>query len=399
MSSLAYAIFTRIGLGGLAAIGLLALTATGFLAWRVVGARLPHRNREAQLAALTILFFGFLDWALLSALPHLGLSFGPVAPALLAFSMGRAAVFLVALLTLLALNLAQSRSTVSPAARRLSPALAALWALNLVLSACAVYGLYIEPFDLHTSHVNLPAPAFLPDRPLRIVHISDIHVERITRRERDLIETVRSLHPDLILLTGDYLNIDYTTDDLTRQDGRAVLAQFSAPYGVYAVAGTRGVDTPQAMRVIFDGVEATLLQDETRLLEFPGGMIYLVGVSTLNRPRDSAMLAQQMVDVPRDAYSVLLYHTPDLADAAAQAGVDLYLGGHTHGGQVRLPFWGALVTMSAYGKKYESGLYTLGPMHMYISRGVGMEGLRLPRLRFLCPPEVTLIELGPEGSP
>ena len=65
---------------------------------------------------------------------------------------------------------------------------------------------------------------------------------------------------------------------------------------------------------------------------------------------------------------------------------------------MRLPLWGAIITMSAYGKQYEAGLYQLNPTTMYVSRGIGLEGLSLPRARFLCPPEIVLIELGGEGS-
>ena len=101
-----------------------------------------------------------------------------------------------------------------------------------------------------------------------------------------------------------------------------------------------------------------------------------------------------MAGIPPDAYTLLLYHTPDLIEAAAAEGVDLYLAGHTHGGQVRLPFYGAIVTFSYYGKAYEMGRYTVDQTTLYVTRGVGMEGLGLPRLRFLCPPEIVLINLG-----
>jgi hypothetical protein len=85
-----------------------------------------------------------------------------------------------------------------------------------------------------------------------------------------------------------------------------------------------------------------------------------------------------------------------LIEVADRLQIDLYLAGHTHGGQVRLPVWGAIITMSAYGKQYESGLYQLNPTTLYVSRGIGLEGLSLPRVRFLCPPEMVLIELGNE---
>ncbi|HUS14675.1 MAG TPA: hypothetical protein VM536_06605, partial [Chloroflexia bacterium] len=90
---------------------------------------------------------------------------------------------------------------------------------------------------------------------------------------------------------------------------------------------------------------------------------------------------------------ILLYHTPDLAPQAAAAGVDLYLCGHTHGGQVRLPGLGALLTGSRFGQRYVLGLNRLpsgGSIHT--TRGTGCEGLRLPRLRGLCPPEIAVLD-------
>jgi len=90
----------------------------------------------------------------------------------------------------------------------------------------------------------------------------------------------------------------------------------------------------------------------------------------------------------------LLYHTPDVIEEASASGVDLYFAGHTHGGQIRLPFYGAIVTFSKYGKKYEVGKYIVGATTLYVSRGLGMEGWQLPRIRFLSPPELVLVELG-----
>jgi hypothetical protein len=78
---------------------------------------------------------------------------------------------------------------------------------------------------------------------------------------------------------------------------------------------------------------------------------------------------------------------------ASQMPLDLYRAGHTHGGQVRLPLWGAILTSSVHGKRYEMGHYQENGVNLYVSRGIGMEGLSMPRLRFLCPPEITLVEL------
>ena len=83
---------------------------------------------------------------------------------------------------------------------------------------------------------------------------------------------------------------------------------------------------------------------------------------------------------------------------AIESGVDLYLCGHTHGGQVRLPLIGPLVTSSRLGRRYVMGHYHEGRTHLYVSRGIGFEGLGAPRIRLLCPPELTLITLNPAES-
>ena len=95
---------------------------------------------------------------------------------------------------------------------------------------------------------------------------------------------------------------------------------------------------------------------------------------------------------------MLLYHTPDLMPQASALGMDLYLAGHTHGGQWRLPGFGSIFTSSRYGKRYEMGLYREGDTVLYVSRGMGMEGFGMPRARLFCPPEVVSITLSAEAT-
>jgi hypothetical protein len=152
------------------------------------------------------------------------------------------------------------------------------------------------------------------------------------------------------------------------------------------------------MEKVFNDLPITVLDDQVKKLQIGQQEIDLVGVSNFGPTRDGQVLSVLMEQVPQDAYSILLYHTPDLIEVANRLQIDLYLAGHTHGGQVRLPLWGAIITMSAYGKQYESGLYQLNPTTLYVSRGIGLEGLSMPRARFLCPPEMVLIDLGNEAS-
>ena len=90
---------------------------------------------------------------------------------------------------------------------------------------------------------------------------------------------------------------------------------------------------------------------------------------------------------------MLLYHTPDLILEATERGVDLVLSGHTHGGQVRLPGLGAVVTFSSFGRRYAAGLFNEAGTRMVVSRGIGLEGGAAPRVRFLCRPEIVSIDM------
>ena len=104
-----------------------------------------------------------------------------------------------------------------------------LWVIHLVSLPYGYKAMYVEPFKLTTSSVPINVPAISSDSPLQIVHLSDLHVERITKRERDMIVQVNALQPDLILLTGDYINIDYKSDPEAQEATRQVLSQLHAP--------------------------------------------------------------------------------------------------------------------------------------------------------------------------
>jgi predicted MPP superfamily phosphohydrolase len=148
------------------------------------------------------------------------------------------------------------------------------------------------------------------------------------------------------------------------------------------------------MARLVEGTDVVWLEQEAVTVDVRGQPVTLVGAACSHQQElDAARLAQAMAGIPGDAFTVLLYHSPDLILEAVEQGVDLYLGGHTHGGQLRLPFYGALVTASVYGKRYTAGLFEEGSTTMYVSRGIGFEGGGMPRARFLCRPEIVSIEL------
>ena len=343
----------------------------------------PANIRRDWLLSTAIVFLCIcIDAIMLVLLPKLGLSFGPFT-ALFFFSLGR--------LGILVIGLALLRS--QPSFPKPGFNLRFFATIQLILLCLAFYGLYIEPFRLGVTYLPVQSSAFFPNRPLRILQITDLHVERITVRERAMLEKIEALQPDIIVLTGDYLNIDYKTDPQSIADGHIILSQLHAPYGVYAISGSPPVDLPEVMPALFNGTDIRLLNDEVATVQLPGGALAILGVSW--KTDDGAQILEKLQSkVPENSFTLLLHHSPDLIKPASQLGISLYLAGHTHGGQVRLPFYGAMVTFARTGKSYEMGKYSVASTILYVSRGIGMEGLNMPRLRFLAPPELVLIELG-----
>ncbi|MGQ9518419.1 MAG: metallophosphoesterase [Anaerolineae bacterium] len=275
-----------------------------------------------------------------------------------------------------------------------APAFGLLAGIEGLAAVLLAWGAWVEPRKVGLTRLFVPWPALSPDDPpLRILHISDLHVERWGRREEQVLALARELHPDIILVTGDYVNLSNVDDPQAHADARRVLAGLEAPLGVYAVLGSPPVDRRSAG--LFQGLRARLLRDEVCWVDAGGRRLAVIGMDcSHDTVRDGERLRRLCASLPADAYRVLLYHSPDLMPTARELGIDLYLCGHTHGGQVRLPAYGALITSSRLGKQYEMGLYREGRTHLYVSRGVGLEGLGAPRLRFLCRPEVTLVTLG-----
>ncbi|HEX7556854.1 MAG TPA: hypothetical protein VF338_09535, partial [Leptolinea sp.] len=136
-----------------------------------------------------------------------------------------------------------------------------------------------------------------------------------------------------------------------------------------------------------------LLMDETVKLSKDGSSIWLLGLKCTHDPNVDVPCLEELLKDEAEGFRLLLHHSPDIAPQITNSGIDLQLAGHTHGGQVCLPLIGPVFTGSLYGLKFKSGRYQLDNLVLYITRGLGMEGLSAPRVRFLCPPEVVLWEI------
>lgn len=336
-------------------------------------------------AALQFLFFTG-DALLLRSLPRRRISFGPWKAQAVVLAVPRATA-----------TAALALSGVWPGWPWAVGAMLAVQALGVVL---LYWGAVVEPGRLSLTELDVEVeglPAGSP--PIRLLHITDLHVERLAEREEAVLALAKETRPDAILITGDYVNLSYNGNAETHADVRDLLRRLEAPYGVYATLGSPPVDLREYVPGLFEDVPVRLLRDEGVTLDFGDGRrLALLGVDcTHHLDEDGATLARLAREGPDDVPRILLYHSPELMRQAAEHGLDVYLCGHTHGGQVRLPGYGAVITSSQLGKAYVMGHYRRGRTHLYVSRGIGFEGLSAPRVRFLAPPEVTLVTLRPAG--
>lgn len=330
-----------------------------------------------------------LDYFLFALPPVMGISFGdPLVP------WGTFAILRTGLLISLVLFilLVKKRSIL-----HLGQCL--YWGVHILLIMAILDGFYLEPQILTVSPVRIETSALPAGSSLRVVQLSDLHVERTTQREKQIPTLVESLQPDIIVLTGDYVNLSYLDDPRAIADARSLLAQLHAPSGVFAVNGT--VDSRAQMDRLFTGLDIHVLFNESVSVPVGSGLVQVIGLydeAGWVYSRTLAALQNIMRSQNPDQFQLLLYHNPDLMESFELTGVDLYLAGHTHGGQVRLPFYGALITYSAFEKKYEMGRYDVNGTTLYVSRGLGLEGSYAPRVRFFCPPEIVVIEIIGTGA-
>jgi predicted MPP superfamily phosphohydrolase len=251
---------------------------------------------------------------------------------------------------------------------------------------CFLYSYFIEPYRLEVKMVPLKTDK-LKQTSFRIVHISDLHCSGKQRNEKKMVQIINGLQPDVIVFTGDAVNKPSalpTFKDSIRSLN-ASIGKF-AVYGNWDVWHFRGLD-------YYGDTGFELLDAKTVTLTKNGETITVSGLSCEN--------PQSLPDVTKklsaESFNIFLYHYCDLVEDLDGFNVDLYLCGHTHGGQVVLPFYGALITLSKFGKKYESGMYSVGKTTLYVNRGIGLDAAPAPQVRFLARPEITVFNIGPKG--
>ncbi len=263
-------------------------------------------------------------------------------------------------------------------------------AAALLLDATEInrHHVVVEPQTVRIAH--LP-PAF---HGFRIAQISDFHYSHYVETWflREVVQRVNALAPDMIAMTGDFITSDQHSRIKNQSHAATVaeiLGELSCPMRFCSLGNHDSADFDGITRVL-ERYGATVLRNQYTQMDRGGDRLWIGGLA--DAYFDAPDLTRSIPASHNQTPMVLLGHEPDIAPIVSRyGGVDLFLAGHTHGGQVRLPLLTPMF-LPDLGRNYLEGLYRVGTMQLYVNRGIGT--VHLP-IRFRCPPEITLLTLQP----
>ncbi len=291
------------------------------------------------------------------------------------------------------LAVALARRELAP---RASWVAAAATAFFVSFTPLAIYMTFIAPYQLVIERAQVSVPAERAgSETLRVVVLADVQTRGISEWEERVLEEVRGLRPDLILIPGDVLQLPHGVYQENMGPMKQWLSKLEAPGGVWMVSGDVDADA----ELLAQGTGVHFIDGETTMVRVRDREVTLGGISI----DYEGAVARRVIGELEGAdgggdIRLLLSHRPAAVESFPTrdpSRVDLVVAGHTHGGQIVVPGFGPPITFSPLDRHVAAGgLHTVGPRRVYVSRGVGLERGGAPQLRFNCPPEVTLLEIG-----
>lgn len=247
----------------------------------------------------------------------------------------------------------------------------------------AIWAFGFEPNMLEVTTYRVAKPELSG---LKIAFASDFHIApRHKKRLEKIVKKINEQKADLILLGGDFVKGHKFETSMPIEEIAQELSKLDAPLGVVSVLGNHDWwQDGQKIREVLQDSGIVVLENENQKLIYNGRLLSLAGLADYNTRK---------VDIDKalsetENNVLFLTHSPDVFPEIPQK-VFLILAGHTHGGQVTLPWWGALLVPSKYGKKYEGGFIEENGKKMIVSRGLGTS---LLPVRLGCMPEIVVVE-------
>jgi predicted MPP superfamily phosphohydrolase len=270
--------------------------------------------------------------------------------------------------------------------------------LLVIVLVLVAWAFWLEPASYRVRTYRLELPHWSAELSgLRVAVLADLHTgspfNGIGKLER-IVKSTNDSKPDLILIAGDFVIQGVKGGRFVEPETIAqTLRGLSAPLGVYAVLGNHDwwLDHERVRRAV-EGAGIPVLDDLAKELQFREAGFWLVGVSDYWEGNHDI---QAVLRPLSDGKPVLLFtHNPDLFPEVPDR-VSLTIAAHTHGGQVYIPVIGRLVVPSRYGQRFASGHIVEEGRHLFVNTGLGTS---IIPVRFLVPPEISILELRPQGT-
>jgi len=258
------------------------------------------------------------------------------------------------------------------------------------------YGYLVGQHELRVTRTAVPVSGL--GGPLRLAQISDIHIgQNLSRAQLEhFVAAVNATEPDLICITGDIADSPLADLDTFFP----LLARLEARHGVFAILGNHDhhAGAERVTAALRRCTPFTVLRDDAVTLTHAGGRLHVIGLDDRGRDwarglQTDACLEQLLADAPAGVPRLVLSHRPDTFPQAAGGAVALMLSGHTHGGQLAVPwFGGRRRNLAELITRFDRGLYRHGDAHLYVNTGLGVTG---QRIRLWTPREISVFELAP----
>jgi predicted MPP superfamily phosphohydrolase len=235
--------------------------------------------------------------------------------------------------------------------------------------------------------VEVPIPGLSPELDgYSIAQVSDLHIGNFDGKERgfEWAKRVNRLAPDLVAVTGDLV----TSGTGFYEDVAEVLGALRGKDGVFVSMGNHDQWNPDALVALIEARGSVVLRNASTVVRRGGAELVVAGID--DRMSGRADLERTLDGRPGHAPTVLLSHYPDFFDEAARRGVELVLSGHTHGGQIAVPFFARQVSLSRLARQHAAGLHLSGASRLYVNAGLGTTG---PPVRLGVAPEISVFVL------